>query len=126
MRVLNIASSAYRATLEEQDDTVLWITQTLRRAGADIDLLLRGSAANYLVEDQHVSPLAIGGRAQRHAPDVHGQVRDLAESGASIFVLEKDLEQYGLQGCRKLAHARIVGTGELPSLLSGYDAVWHW
>lgn len=126
MRVLNITCSAYRATLEEQDDTVIWITQTLRRAGADVDLLLRASAANYVVEDQNVAPLAIGGRVQRHAPDVHGQIRELAESGAGIFILEEDLEQYGLRDCLKLPQARTVGTAELPGLLSGYEAIWHW
>lgn len=126
MRVLNIVCSAYRATLEEQDDTVLWITQVLRRAGAEVDLLLRASAANYVVKDQHVSPLNIGGRVQRHAPDVHQQVKELAESGANIIVLEEDLQQYGHLGCPKLPEARIVGSGELPSLFSGYDAVWHW
>jgi hypothetical protein len=126
MKVLNILSSGYRATLEEQDDTVVWFTHTLRRAGAEIDVLLRASAANYVVEGQRVSPLAIGGRTQRNAPDVHGQVRELAESGVGIFVLEEDLERYGLADCPRLERARIVGSGELPALLGGYDSIWHW
>ena len=61
MKVLSILSSGYRATLEEQDDTVLWISQALRRAGADVDLLLRSSSVNYVVEGQRVAPLGIGG-----------------------------------------------------------------
>lgn len=126
MKVLSILSSGYRATLEEQDDTVLWITQALRRAGADIDVLLRASAVNYVIEGQEVAPLAIGGRAQRNAPDVHGQVRALAEAGVGIFVLEEDIERYGLSGCPRLQQARIVGSGALPALLSDYDSVWHW
>jgi hypothetical protein len=126
MKVMNIISSAYRATLEEQDDTVVWLTHALRRAGADIDVLLRAAAANYVVEGQSVSPLAIGGRVQRNAPEVHGQVRDLAAGGARIFVLEEDLERYGLLDCPKLTAARIVGSDELPHLLKSYDSVWHW
>ena len=126
MKVLNIVSTGYRATLEEQDDTILWLTQALRRAGAEIDVLLRSSATAYVVDGQSVAPLAIGGRAQRHAPDVHGQVEDLARSGAAIFVLDQDLERYGLRDCARLAQAQVVGPDELTGLLTRYDAVWHW
>ena len=126
MKVLSIVSSGYRATLEEQDDTVLWITQAMSRAGAEIDILLRSSAANYVVEGQAVSPLAFGGRAQRHAPDVHGQVRDLAERGVGIFVLEEDLAAYGLQAAPRLEGAQAVPARDLAELASRYDAIWHW
>jgi hypothetical protein len=126
MKVLNIVSSGYRATLEEQDDTVLWITQAMSRAGAEMDVLLRASAVNYVVEGQAVSPLAIGGRIQRNAPDVHGQVRELAERGVGIFVLEEDLGAYGLRDVPRLDQAKRVRTSELAGLISGYDAIWHW
>lgn len=126
MKVLNIISSGYRATLEEQDDTVVWITQAMSRAGAEIDVLLRSAATNYVVEGQAVAPLAIGGRIQSNAPDVHGQVRDLAERGVGIFVLEEDLDAYGLRNVSRLKQAQIVKAGELAGLISRYDAVWHW
>ena len=126
MKVLNILSTGYRATLEEQDDTVLWISQAMQRAGADIDLLLRASVANYLVEGQQVAPLTIGGRTQRNAPDVRGQVGDLAARGATIFVLREDLERYGLSSTPRLDGAQLIGAEELAGLLSAYDQVWHW
>ena len=126
MKVLSIISSGYRATLEEQDDTVVWITQAMSRAGAEIDVLLRSAAANYVVEGQAVPPLAIGGRAQRNSPDVHGQLQDLADRGVGIFVLEEDLAAYGLQSVPRLDRVQTLRADELAETLSRYDAVWHW
>jgi intracellular sulfur oxidation DsrE/DsrF family protein len=126
VKVLSIIACGYRATLEEQDDTVVWITQAISRAGAGIDVLLRSSAVHYVVEGQAVAPLAIGGRTQRNAPDVHGQVRDLAERGVGLFVLEEDLKAYGLEDVARLDRAQIVPAGALAGLVSRYDAVWHW
>ena len=126
MKVLSIIASGYRATLEEQDDTVLWISQAMSRAGAELDILLRSAATHYVVEGQAVPPLAIGGRTQRNAPDVHGQVRDLAERGVGLFVLAEDLAAYGLDAVPRLDGAQTVGAGELADLISRYDAVWHW
>jgi len=36
MHMLQIVESAYRATLEEQDDLVLWMTHAMRSAGAPL------------------------------------------------------------------------------------------
>jgi hypothetical protein len=126
MKVLSIIASGYRATLEEQDDTVVWISQAMTRAGAELDVLLRASAVNYVVEGQAVAPLAIGGRTQTNAPDVHGQVRDLAEQGVGILVLEEDLAAYGLNASPRLDGVQTLRSADLPGLISRYDAVWHW
>ena len=126
MKVLNIVSAGYRATLEEQDDTVIWLTHVLKKAGAEIDVLLRGSASNYVIEGQAVTPLIVGERVQLHGPDVHGQTRGLAEEGVKIYVLEADLKSRGAYNSPRLQQAQLLSSDELPGLLSQYDQVWHW
>ena len=125
-KILSIVETAYRATLEEQDDTVVWLTHAMKGAGAEIDVLLRGPAANYVVEGQEAAPMAFGGRAQKCVPDVHGQVATLIEKGARVFVVEEDLKRRGLAKAPRLRAATVTAQAQLPQLLAQYDQVWHW
>jgi hypothetical protein len=126
MKLLNIVSSGYRATIEEQDDTVVWITHAMRNAGAEVDMLLRGAAVNYPVRGQAVAPVTIGGRSQKHGPDVHGQIASFVGNGSKVYAVREDLDERAIDHRQLLQEVEIVGRGELPGLLSGYDQVWHW
>jgi sulfur relay (sulfurtransferase) DsrF/TusC family protein len=126
MKHLNIVSSAYRATIEEQDDTVVWISHAMRNAGAEIDLLLSGAAVNYSVRGQSVEPLNLGGRAQKHAPDVHAQVREFCGNGSKVYAVQEDLDERSIDHRSLLQEVELIGRKDLPGLLSGYDQVWHW
>ena len=126
MKTLNIISSGYRATLEEQDDTVVWLTHALKGAGAEVDVLLRGSAANYVVEGHKARPLAFGARKQKHAPDVLGQVAALIEKGVGVFVVAEELQRRGLTNVSRLRGAQLVPEAGVAELIGRYDRVWHW
>jgi hypothetical protein len=124
MKVLNIISSAYRAVSEEQDDTIVWLSHALHNAGADLAVLLSGTAVNYVLPAGGTAPIAIGGRIQRNPPDVHGEVRKLAEK-VPVLVVQEDLEMRGIAAAPDEPF-RTVTRAMLPALLLSHDQVWHW
>lgn len=126
MKALNIIETAYRATLEEQDDTIVWITHALKGAGADLDVLLRGNAVNYAVTAQEVAPLSFGGRTQKNAPDLAGDVAGLIGKGVDVYIVQDDLSERGLASANLIDGLKSVARSDLPGLLENYDLVWHW
>lgn len=126
MKVLNIIETAYRATLEEQDDPVVWIIHAMKGAGADHTVLLRANAVNYTVKAQGAPPLAFGARQQKHGPRLAEAVSGLIDKGVEVYVVGDDLELRGLQKEELIAGARTVRAADLPALAAKYDQVWHW
>ena len=49
MKVLQVIDQAYRTTTEEQDDTIVWLTRSMRGAGANLMVLLSGHGVHYAV-----------------------------------------------------------------------------
>ena len=126
MKTLNIVESAYRATIEEQDDTVVWITRAMRGAGAELDVLLTGDAVNYAVRAQDASGLAFGGWKQTQPPRIAGDIAALLEKGVSVYLAAEDANERGLEDVPLVGGVRGISSKELPGLLSRYDRVWQW
>src|SRR3979411_3242833 len=96
MKVLNIVEAAYRGTLEEQDDTIVWICHAMKGATADIDVLLRGNAANYRVTAQEERGLSFGSAAQTQPPQLAGDLVKLKAKGVKLYVVEDALRERGI------------------------------
>jgi sulfur relay (sulfurtransferase) DsrF/TusC family protein len=125
-KVLSIVATAYRATLEEQDDTILWLSHALRGAGADLDVLLRGNAVNYALKGQDASGLAFGTWRQTQPPRIDEDVAKLVAKGAKVFVTAEDLAERGIERSDLIPAVEPVSRAAVPKLLAAYDQVWHW
>ncbi len=126
MRVLNVIEVAYRATIEEQDDTVLWLTHAMKGGGADIHVLLRGNAVNYAVKAQDASGLSFGDRKQTRPPEVAADVEKLLARGVHVFVVEDDVAERGLERTDLVAGLEPITRSGVPKLFAGFDQIWHW
>jgi len=126
LKLLAVVETAYRATLEEQDDPVLWLTQVLRNNGADIHVLLRGNAVNYGVRGQDASGLRFGEVAQTNPPNIERDIGGLLAKGTSVFVVSDDVKARGIDSDEILGGLRAVTQADLPELFGGYDQIWHW
>ena len=124
--ILSVVERAYHGTLEEQDDTILWVSHMLKNAGADLSVLLRSNAVNYAVKGQDASGLTIGGVALGVPPTLDSDVEALASAGASVYVVEEDLKERGIGTDELCAGVQTVKRSGLAKLFDDHDAVWHW
>src|SRR4026209_841370 len=96
-KTLNIVESAYRAVMEEQDDTILWVLAAMQGAGAEHTVVLRANAVNYAVVGQVAPGMTIGKWNQTQAPKMDRDVADLIEKRKiTVFVIEDDIAQRGI------------------------------
>lgn len=125
-KILQVVESAYRATLEEQDDTVIWITHAMKGAGGDFHVLLRGNAVNYAVRGQDAAGLAFGEKKQTQPPRLHEDVAKLTQKGVDVFFVEEDARERGLKSADFIEGLKPVSRSAVAQLFASYDQIWHW
>jgi sulfur relay (sulfurtransferase) DsrF/TusC family protein len=126
LKVLNIVESAYRATIEEQDDTILWTSTALKGAGANVDVLLRGNAVNYGVKGQDASGLQFGAKKQTHPPQIEDDLQRLMDTGAKVYVVTDDAAERGLERTDLIGGLEPLSRSRIAKLCADYDQIWHW
>jgi sulfur transfer complex TusBCD TusB component (DsrH family) len=126
-KTLNIVESAYRAVMEEQDDTTLWLLAAMQGAGAEHTVVLRGNAVNYAVAGQGAPGLSIGGWKQTLAPRMDNDVLDLIEKRkVPVFVIEEDLAMRGIEPGELVPGVGLMSSAMLPKRMAEYEIVSHW
>lgn len=124
--ILNIITTPYRATLEEQDDTILWLIQAIKNNGAKVDILLRGSSVNYGIKMASCPSLQIGSWRQKHPPDIQQDLKRLQEKDVKLYYLEEDATDLGLQHSDFLNGIIPLSHQKLAIFLDSYHFVWQW
>jgi hypothetical protein len=126
-KTLNIVESAYRAVMEEQDDTILWLLAAMQGAGAQHTVLLRANAVSYAVAGQGAPGLSIGTWMQTQAPKMDRDVADLIEKRKiPVFVVEEDMSERGIERSELIAGVHLVSRTAIPSMCAEHDIVHAW
>jgi hypothetical protein len=125
-RILAVVETAYRATLEEQDDPVIWLLHALVGSGAPVGLVLQGSAVNYAVEGRDAAGLSFGARAQTEPPRLGESIASLAGKGVPVLYVSEDAAERGILATELLDSVRPVKRGDLPRVFAEYDQIWNW
>ena len=125
-KVLSIIGTAYRATVEEQDDTILWLTHMLKSAGVDMTVLLRANAVNYTVRGQDSSGLRFGKLEVLHPPKLDADLAALLDHDVPVYYVADDARIRGIAPTAVIDGVQSVAADDLPSLFAGYEQVWLW
>lgn len=126
-KTLNIVESAYRAVMEEQDDTILWVLAAMQGAGADHTVVLRGNAVNYAVAGQQAPALRVGAWAQTQPPKMDRDVVDLIENRKiPVYLVEEDVADRGIERTELVAGIQFVARKSLGKMMGDYAVVNHW
>lgn len=126
MKILQIVEQAFRTLVEEQDDTILWLTQSMAGAGANLEVLLSGNAVYYAVMKNRQPAVKIGDWVQQEPADIPSDLGRILEQDIPVYVLKHELEERGLNVDMLRPSIKPIDRAQLVSLYKQVDQVWQW
>ena len=125
--LLCICEQGYRASVEEQDDTVIWLTHTLQKApDMETAILLRGSAVNYACATQQPVGVCFGSWVQQTPADLRRDIARYQADGGRVLALREDLRSRGLDLAQLISGIEVIGRPELAGLVAAFQTVSFW
>jgi DsrE/DsrF-like family len=124
-RYLSIIDSAYRATIEEQDDPAIWFTHAVKNGGGDVSILLRGDAVNYALLDQEAKGLRFGSRPVK-GPDLVRDLRAALAKKIPVYLVADDLAERGIPPSRTIPGIEHIARSSIAGLVEGHDKILGW
>ena len=126
MKVLQIIDQAFRTTTEEQDDTILWLSQAMARAGAQLRIVLGGDSVFYAVLSQRQPSLKIGNWSQQQPANIPADIQRLIREEVAMYVIREDMVSRGLINLPVHDDIDLISRADLPRLFEEVDQVWKW
>lgn len=126
MKVLQVIDQGFRTLTEEQDDTILWLTQSMRGAGGNLTVLLGGHGVYYGLQSQPQPALQVAGWQQTQPADLPRDLRNMVNSGVTVYAIHEDLEERGLNPANLCHGVEPIPRQELVALYESVDQVWQW
>jgi len=125
-KTLNIVECAYRGTLEEQDDPVIWFAQAVVNAGHEVDVLLCSGAVNYAVRGQDATGLHFGAENLLHVPHIDKDLEWFESKNRTVYAVAEDLAKRGIDPSELIGTVKVIPRAEVAKLVACYDRVHHW
>lgn len=123
---LFVCELGYRAVMEEESDSAIWMAHALRRTSAvEVALLLYGPATHY-VADTRESVLVCSCCKRTRLVDVVSDIRSFLQDGGRVFVTDHDLDRYGIPRDRILSGVDILPDSKVSSLVAEYEHLSFW
>jgi sulfur relay (sulfurtransferase) DsrF/TusC family protein len=126
MSILHILETAFRGTIEEQDDTVIWTVHAMRKAGQEASVLLQGNIVAHAARGQDASGLSFGGKTQTNPVDLAGDMEKMIAAGVPVYLVEDDASDRGLSRDDLIDGVEFIDRSAIPDLCDSHDLVWHW
>ena len=126
MKILSMVSTAYRATIEEQDDAALWLLLAMVKEGGEISLLLSGNAVNYALRRSALRAVKVPGLELTGAGLPQLEIQRALSMGVDCFCVAEDVVQRGLDASLLWPGIQIIEQAAVPELVERFDAVWSW
>jgi len=126
MKILHILETAFRGTIEEQDDTVVWTVHAMKNSGQEGALLLQGNIVCHAARGQDASGLVFGEHNQSNPVDLAGDLAKVMAAGVPVYLVTEDASERGLEAADLIEGIEPISRAGIAGLCDAHDMVWHW